>query len=67
MSQLNSNKKDDFQVVLLLSCFVGHPVCFLQSVKSQHLEKLNKNNKFKFAKELCAHFGNFSTFPRNNT
>ena len=27
MSQINSNTKDDFQVVLLLSCFVGHPVC----------------------------------------
>ena len=31
MSQINSNIKDDFQVVLLLSCFVGHPVCSLQS------------------------------------
>ena len=27
MSQINSNTKDDFQVVLLLLCFVGHPVC----------------------------------------
>jgi len=27
MSQINSNIKDDFQVVLVLSCFVGHPVC----------------------------------------
>ena len=27
MSQIDSNIKDDFQVVLLLSCFVGHPVC----------------------------------------
>ena len=26
MSQIHSNTKDDFQVVLLLSCFVGHPV-----------------------------------------
>ena len=26
MSQIKSNTKDDFQVVLLLSCFVGHPV-----------------------------------------
>jgi len=26
MSQINSNTKDDFQVVLLLSCFVEHPV-----------------------------------------
>ena len=26
MSQINSNIKDDFQVVFLLSCFVGHPV-----------------------------------------
>ena len=26
MSQINSNTKDDFQVVFLLSCFVGHPV-----------------------------------------
>ncbi len=25
MSKINSNIKDDFQVVLLLSCFVGHP------------------------------------------
>ena len=34
MSQLNSNIKDDFQVVLLLSCFVGHPVFqIMNSVK----------------------------------
>jgi len=26
MSKINSNIKEDFQVVLLLSCFVGHPV-----------------------------------------
>ena len=26
MAQINSNIKDDFQVVLLLPCFVGHPV-----------------------------------------
>ena len=26
MSQINSYIKDDFQDVLLLSCFVGHPV-----------------------------------------
>ena len=26
MSQINSMIKDDFQVVLILSCFVGHPV-----------------------------------------
>ena len=26
MLQINSNIKDDSQVVLLLSCFVGHPV-----------------------------------------
>ena len=26
MSQINSNTKDDFQVVFLMSCFVGHPV-----------------------------------------
>ena len=26
MSQINSNTKDDFQVVFLLSCFVGHAV-----------------------------------------
>ena len=31
MSQIISNIKDDFQVVLVLSCFVGHPVCSLQS------------------------------------
>ena len=30
MSQINSNIKDDFQVVLLLSCFVGHPVCTVE-------------------------------------
>ena len=29
MSQVNSKIKDDFQVVLLLSCFMGHPVCAL--------------------------------------
>ena len=36
MSKINSNTKDDFQVVLLLSCFVGHPVLslwfFLQNI-----------------------------------
>ena len=26
MPQINSNSKDDFQIVLLLSCFMGHPV-----------------------------------------
>ena len=26
MSQINSNTKDDFQVVFLLSCLLGHPV-----------------------------------------
>jgi len=26
MSQINSNTKDEFQVVFQLSCFVGHPV-----------------------------------------
>ena len=35
MSQINSNIKDDFQVVLLLSCFVGHPV-------SKHNRQLSK-------------------------
>ena len=34
MSQINSNVKDDFQVVLLLSCFVEHPVlCDLKDDK----------------------------------
>ena len=32
MSQINSNIKDDFQVVLLLSCFVGHPILKILSV-----------------------------------
>ena len=34
MSQINSNIKDDFQVVLLLSCFVGHPVNKYEREKS---------------------------------
>ena len=29
MSQVNSKTKDNFQVVLLLSCFMGHTVCAL--------------------------------------
>ena len=29
MSKINSKIKDDFQVVLLLSCFVGHPVLYM--------------------------------------
>ena len=32
----NSNTKDDFQVVFLLSCFVGHPVCILQCIRSTY-------------------------------
>ena len=28
MSQINSNTKDNFQVVFQLLCFVGHPVSF---------------------------------------
>ena len=34
MSQINSNTKDDFQVVFLLSCFVGHPVCHSLCIRS---------------------------------
>ena len=34
MSQINSNTKDDFQVVFLFSCFVGHPVYQLLQVHS---------------------------------
>ena len=29
MSQINPKSKEDFQTVLLLSCFVGHPVKYL--------------------------------------
>jgi len=29
MSPITSKFKDDFQFVLLVSCFVGHPVCIL--------------------------------------
>ena len=36
MSQINSNTKDDFQVVLLLSCFVGHPVCLYGGKRLHH-------------------------------
>ena len=39
MSQINSYIKDYFQVVLLLSCFVGHPVC-IDPVKI----KMSKND-----------------------
>ena len=39
MSQINSNIKDDFQVVLLLSCFVGHPVCDLLDLLVLILQK----------------------------
>ena len=35
MSQINSNTKDDFQVVFLLSCFVGHPVTNEQCFKNK--------------------------------
>jgi len=33
MSQINSNTKDDFQVVFLLSCFVGHPVSKVSDIE----------------------------------
>ena len=48
MSQINSNIKDDSQVVLLLSCFVGHPV-FRASVR--HSEGPVANNETGFL--LC--------------
>ena len=32
MSQINSYIKDDIQVVLLLSCFVGHPVAYVRKI-----------------------------------
>ena len=44
MSKINSKIKDDFQVVLLLSCFVGHPV-----IKYNDL-KLIKYNDLKIIK-----------------
>ena len=37
MLQINSNTKDDFQVVLLLSCFVGHPVLHGDSLGTRKL------------------------------
>ena len=40
MSQINSNTKDDFQVVLLLSCLVGHPV--KKSTDRQMNKQMNK-------------------------
>ena len=56
MSQINSNTKDDFQVVLLLSCFVGHPV-FKSAVHKPALAHLNKYkfNNF-YMKLLKTHF-----------
>ena len=35
MSQINSYIKDDFQVVLLLSCFMGHPVTRIRRFESR--------------------------------
>ena len=44
MSKINSNTKDDFQVVFLLSCFVGHPVClFVLNQNGEHIRNVEKN------------------------
>ena len=50
MSQINSNTKDDFQVVLLLSCFVGHPVCHqkIEISVMPFFEKIIKEKKVQF-------------------
>ena len=39
MSKINLYIKDDFQVVLLLSCFVGHPALDGRNRVRQHLDK----------------------------
>ena len=55
MSQINSNTKDEFQVVFLLSCFVGHPVhpgkkMLRMSDEASYLRSLSELKKFLFKK-----------------
>jgi len=51
MSQINSNIKDDFQVVLLLSCFVGHPV-----VEGSGESFIQWSKGSKFSNKISFHF-----------
>ena len=51
MSQINSNTKDDFQVVLLLSCFVGHPVS-RRFLIEKYSESYNIDHSFKVTKKV---------------
>ena len=53
MSKINSKIKDDFQVVLLLSCFVEHPVpgwrrrakLGINYTNCKGIEKQNRGNR----------------------
>ena len=56
MSQINSNTKDDFQVVFLLSCFVGHPVCYSNRLSSTIGG--NRENGLIMHDEKCRKFKN---------
>ena len=45
MSQINSNIKDDFQVVLLLSCFMGHTVSlnmYSETLNNEYIERIDQ-------------------------
>ena len=65
MSQINSNTKDDFQVVLLLSCFVGHPVpkmAILEFVEITLTKKFNNLILFNIGFPCsCCFFTNIQT------
>ena len=45
MSQINSNNKDDFQVFLLLPCFVGHPVASGTNINKTLSEQFTQKEK----------------------
>ena len=46
MPQIISTIKDDLQVVLLMSCLVGHPVCiFYMNPTNKGLTTTNENSK----------------------
>ena len=64
MSQINSNTKDDFQVVLQLSCFVGHPVSKgSQKTEAEVKEKFKLTfavKKLRFSRVSEVHFTNWA-------
>ena len=63
MSQINSNTKDDFQVVFLLSCFVGHPVQILLNISEYFVKCIITQPRRifprKFSRIFLTLFGDF--------